>query len=106
MPKLAPYYCSEKWLERQLVDIIKSLGGECLKLYTISVTGLPDRLALLPGGQTFFVEVKSQGQKPRAIQSWWHNKLRGLGFTVLIVDSVESLEHAKVYATEISRGRS
>lgn len=65
MPKLTPYYCSEKWLERQLVDIIKSLGGECLKLYTISVTGLPDRLALLPGGQDLFCsKLRAKARSP------------------------------------------
>lgn len=83
---------SEKLLERKLSKKIESLGGWSIKLLSTYVTGLPDRLCLLPGGKAFFVEVKTTKQKPRKIQLIIHNKLRNLGFKVLIIDTSEQIE--------------
>ena len=82
---------NEKQLEKKLREKIKSLGGLCLKLPTIHISGLPDRLCLLPGGTVFFVELKGPGKKPRKIQLKIHNKLKALGFTVYTVDSEDLL---------------
>ena len=77
---------SEKVLERKLVRHIAELGGWCIKLPAQHITGLPDRLCLMPGGVAFFVEVKTTGEKPRKIQTLIHQRLRGLGFKVLVID--------------------
>lgn len=91
---------SEKTLERSLKrNVEKELKGWCLKLLSSHITGLPDRICLLPGGRVFFVEVKTTGEKPRKIQLWVHDKLRRLGFEVYIVDSSEVIkEVTKRYA--------
>ncbi len=82
---------SEKLIEKTLNAEVKSLGGWSLKLLCQFVTGLPDRLVLLPGGIIFFVEVKSTGKKPTPVQRLVHEKLRRLGFTVHVVDSLKQL---------------
>lgn len=82
---------SEKLIEKTLVAEVKSLDGWAIKLLCTYVTGLPDRLVLLPGGVVFFVEVKTTGKKPTAVQRVVHKKLRGLGFTVHVVDSLKQL---------------
>ena len=83
---------SEKQLESSLKDLVeKRLHGMCLKLLSQHVTGLPDRMCLLPGGRMFFVEVKTTGKKPRKIQEYIHKKLRSLGFMVYVLDSSEEL---------------
>ena len=82
---------SEKLIEKTLVAEAKTLGGWAIKLLCTYVTGLPDRLVLLPGGVVFFVEVKTTGKKPTAVQRIVHEKLRGLGFNVHVVDSLKQL---------------
>lgn len=83
---------SEKVLERKLSKKIEQLGGWSIKLLSTHVTGLPDRLCLLPGGKVLFVEVKTTGKKPRKIQIKIHEKLRGLGFEVLVIDNSEQIK--------------
>lgn len=82
---------SEKLLEKTLAAEVKKLGGWSLKLLSTYVTGLPDRLILLPGGIIFFVEVKTTGKKPTTIQLLIHERLRRLGFTVHVVDTLKQL---------------
>ena len=82
---------SEKVIEKRLNAEVKSLDGWSLKLLCQFVTGLPDRLVLLPGGVIFFAEIKSTGEKPTAIQKLVHEKLRKLGFRVEVIDSLENL---------------
>lgn len=82
---------SEKKLERKLSREVEKLGGWCIKLVCLHLTGLPDRLCLLPNGVLFFAEVKTTKQKPRKIQISVHKKLRKLGFQVYIIDTSESI---------------
>lgn len=83
---------SEKRLERSLKSIVEdTMNGFCLKLLSQHITGLPDRLCLLPKGKIFFVEVKTTGKKPRKIQKYIHEKLRSLGFRVYVLDSSQVL---------------
>lgn len=80
---------SEKDLEKAFTKEVDSKGGLCLKMLS-TVSGMPDRIVLQPNGFAFFVEFKSKGQKPRALQSYWHENLRNLGFKVFVVDSEET----------------
>ena len=82
---------SEKTLERALVEKIRQLGGICLKLQGNMYAGMPDRLILLPGGKAIFVELKSEGVKPRKLQLIRHEELRALGFKVFVIDTQEKL---------------
>ena len=78
---------SEKVLERYLCAEVKKVGGWAVKLLSGLVTGLPDRLILLPGGVVAFVEVKTTGKRASAIQAIRHKQLRALGFRVEVLDS-------------------
>lgn len=82
---------SEKLLERKLSVAVQKLGGISIKLVATYLVGLPDRLCLLPEGRMFFAEIKTTGEKPRKIQTIVHNKLRALGFLVVVIDSTEAL---------------
>lgn len=82
---------SEKALERSLVEKIRQRGGLCLKLQGNMYAGIPDRLILLPGGRVVFVELKSEGIKPRKLQLIRHEELRALGFKVFVIDTHEKL---------------
>ena len=84
---------SEKTLERSLKNSVEvKLKGWCLKLLSTHITGLPDRICLLPGGRILFVELKAPGKKPRKIQLFMHRKIRALGFRVEVVDTPEQIK--------------
>lgn len=82
----------ETTVERFFVNEIHKNGGLALKLTSPSMAGLPDRMALLPGGRIYFVELKATGRKARPLQKVAHNRLEGLGFSVSVLDSKEGVK--------------
>lgn len=48
----------EREIEEYLVQRVEDLGGVCLKLEVAGRTGWPDRLCVMPYGDTWFIEVK------------------------------------------------
>ena len=76
----------EKAIEQKFVAAVKAVGGLALKFTSPGFDGVPDRLALLPGGKMAFVEVKASGEKPRLLQLARHRLLRRLGFKVYVLD--------------------
>lgn len=82
---------SEKILEKKLVEGVKKLGGKALKFSSITDTSYPDRLVLLPGGKTFWVELKSTGCKQTKLQELRSRELRELGFATFLIDSESGL---------------
>lgn len=76
----------EKTLEQKFRAAVKTAGGLAVKFTSPGFDGVPDRLALLPGGRMAFVEVKAPGEKPRPLQLARHRQLRQLGFKVYVLD--------------------
>lgn len=83
---------SEKRIERVLVEQVRLKGGMCIKLPSLHITGLPDRLCLFPGGKLVFVELKTTKQKPRKIQLIVHEQIRSRGFRVEIIDTLQGVK--------------
>jgi hypothetical protein len=83
---------SEKALDKKLSAELKKIGGWSIKLITAHISGLPDRLCLLPGGRLFFAEIKTTGKKPRKIQLSIQNKLITMGFEVYVIDNSELIK--------------
>ncbi len=88
---------SEKLLERKLGEAVKKLGGWSIKLLSNLITGLPDRICLLPGGILFFAEIKTTGKKPTPIQLSVHRRIRELGFKVYVIESSDDIKNIKNY---------
>lgn len=82
----------EKTIEAHLVKRVKESGGIAYKFTSPQRRSVPDRLVLLPGGGIEFVELKAPGKKPTPMQLREHERLRGLGFTVLVLDSKEKID--------------
>ena len=82
----------EKVIEQKLVKAVKAAGGIAPKLVSPGFDGMPDRMVLMPGGRTGFVEVKAPGEKPRPLQTSRHRLLRRLGFRVYVLDNAEQIE--------------
>ena len=76
----------EKTIEQKFRAAVKAAGGLAVKFASSGFDGVPDRLALLPGGRMAFVEVKAPGKKPRPLQLARHRQLRQLGFNVYVLD--------------------
>lgn len=76
----------EKTIEQKFRKAVRGAGGLALKFTSPGLDGMPDRLALLPGGRMAFVEVKAPGKKPRPLQLARHRMLRRLGFPVYVLD--------------------
>lgn len=81
----------EKEVEKYLKTNIERIGGKCLKFVSPGNNGVPDRLVLLSGGRSFFVEVKRPGEKPRKLQEKVIRDLKGMGHAVHVVDSKEEV---------------
>lgn len=83
---------SEKAIEKYLGEQVTSIRGLCLKYTNSNVTGFPDRLVCLPGGNLAWVELKSKGKKPTRLQNIRHQQLRNLGFNVHVIDSKQGVD--------------
>lgn len=81
----------EKDIERKFVAEVKRRGGICPKWVSPGFDGMPDRIALLPGGKSGFVETKAPGEKPRPLQASRHALLRRLGFRVYVLDDLAQI---------------
>lgn len=82
----------ESVIERYLRDRVKEIGGRAYKFVSPGNSGVPDRLVLLPGGKSIFIELKTPGKVTTPIQIQQHRKIRALGFEVLIIDSKEKVD--------------
>lgn len=81
----------EKAIEQKFREAVKAIGGVAVKFTSPGWDGMPDRLALLPGGRMAFVEVKAPGEKPRPLQEARHRMLRRLGFRVYVLDDEKQI---------------
>lgn len=83
---------SEKMIERYLCDSVKKLGGICLKYTNPGMVGFPDRIVMLPGGWTVWVELKSKDGRLNEVQKIRIRQLRGMGHTVNVCRSKEDVD--------------
>ena len=69
----------ESDIEQNLVLGVEKLGGVCLKH---GQDGWPDRVVMLPGGHTIWVETKRPDGRVAHLQKWRAAKLRKIGHRV------------------------
>lgn len=82
----------EKEVEAALVKAAKKRNGVALKFVSPGLSGVPDRLVLLPDGKIGFIELKAPGKKMRLHQEKRKSQLERLGFLVFCLDSKEEVE--------------
>jgi hypothetical protein len=58
----------EKQIEAYLIKRVKELGGMAYKFTSPAHKGVADRIVCLPDGQTWFVEVKTEGGRLSPLQ--------------------------------------
>lgn len=82
---------TEAGIERSCCLLAKRWGWLALKLWPL-ITGLPDRLFLIPGGRVWFVEFKTPSGVVSKRQQHVHGLLGRLGFPVTVVRSRDAFE--------------
>lgn len=75
----------EKWLRRQ----VESLGGLAFKFTSPGNDGVPDRLAVLPGGLIYFIELKTDRGRLSPLQVWQQGRLDALGCQVWTIRGMD-----------------
>jgi len=82
---------SERAIEQKLRNAVKVCGGQALKFISPGMTGVPDRIVLVPGGRVYFVELKAPGKKMSPKQMKMAATLEKLGHRVRLIDSMEKV---------------
>lgn len=59
---------TEKEIETYFVKRVRELGGFAYKFRSVAQRGVADRIACLPNGETWFVELKKPGGRLSALQ--------------------------------------
>jgi len=82
----------EKQIEQKLFKAVRGMGGLALKFVSPGMSGVPDRIVLLPGRRLAFIEVKAPGEQMRPLQKKRKKQLEMLGFTVYCLDDAKMIE--------------
>lgn len=88
----------ERDIEKWLRENIQQLGGVAMKFTSPGNDGVPDRIAILPGGQVWFIELKKDGEVPTKIQEWQIERLRKLGCNVAVI---AGMKEARAWIWEV-----
>ena len=88
-----PYSQIEAQVERYLLQCVELLGGMCPKFVDPARRGAPDRLVLLPGHPTYYVELKRpRGGRLPSHQIRYHEKIRAAGQQVWVLHSKQEID--------------
>ena len=81
----------ERQIEQRLIAEVRKRHGLCPKWVSPGLSGVPDRIILLPGGRVAFAELKAPGKTFRTQQRYRKAQLERLGFRVYVIDSTEQI---------------
>ena len=69
----------ERDVERYFRKAVQARGGQSWKFVSPAHRGVADRIALLPGGATWFVELKAPTGRLSALQKLFAEEVEALG---------------------------
>ncbi len=90
----------ERDIERWLRCRIRRMGGRFMKFVSPGEDGVPDRIAVMPGGRVWFVELKTDNGRLTSIQAWQIEQLRGMGARVAVV---RGMVGARIFIDQLLR---
>jgi len=82
----------ESQIEKYLTARVKAAGGLCWKFTSPGMPGVPDRIAMLPGGRIVFVELKATDKTAKPHQARRHTDLWRVGQSVAVLASIEAVD--------------
>ena len=71
---------TEQQIQTQRIKDLESQGYYVIKLISTNKNGIPDLLALPPGADVLFSEVKKPGKNPSPLQEYRIKELESYGF--------------------------
>ncbi len=82
----------ESVIEAKLARAVKRKGGLCYKFVSPGNPGVPDRIVITPGGQTIYVELKTEVGRLANIQTWQIEEMRRRGADVRVLKGMEQVD--------------
>lgn len=82
----------EAYVEGYLVSEVARIGGIAMKFVSPGVSGVPDRVVVVPSGRVVFVEAKRPGGRPRPLQVAVEDMMRAHGADVRVIDTREGVD--------------
>ena len=75
----------ESEIEKYFVWTVQRMGGTAYKFKSPNHRGVADRIACLPDGSTWFVELKAPGGRPSPLQKLFATRMKELkqNYTIL-----------------------
>lgn len=82
----------ESEIEKYFVRRVRELGGIAYKFTSPSHRGVSDRIVCLPGGATWFVELKTKGGRVSPLQDVFRREVLSLGQRYALLASKEAVD--------------
>lgn len=95
----------EKQVEAYFKKVVEQLGGKSYKFTSPAHRGVADRVACLPNGQTWFVEIKTEGGKLSELQKLFAADMARLNQHYACLWNKDDIDEW-ANATTLSRSRS
>lgn len=70
---------SEAEIERYFVKAVEAAGGKAYKFKSVNHRGVADRIACMPDGKAWFVEIKQPGGRLSPLQKLFADDMMRLG---------------------------
>ena len=84
---------SETEIEKYFIWAVASLGGKSFKFKSINHRGVADRIACLPDGSTWFVEIKRpKGGRLSPLQVLFAQEMAKLNQKYLVLNSKKEID--------------
>ena len=82
----------EKIVENHFVWAVERIGGKTYKFTSPSRKGVADRIACLPDGSTWFVELKTKGGRLSALQKMFMSDMTLLNQRYMCLWTIEQVD--------------
>jgi len=83
----------EKDIEKYFLWAVATAGGKTYKFRSVSQRGVADRIACLPNGETWFVELKRpKGGVLAPLQKMFRNEVQGLNQRYALLTTKEEIQ--------------
>lgn len=82
----------ESEIENKLREVVEKMGGVCFKFVSPGNRGVPDRIAIYPGGKIHFIELKTKVGRLSALQKTQISRLRDLETEVFVIYGIDGVK--------------
>ena len=83
---------AESQIEKYFVQTVARMGGTAYKFTSPAHRGVSDRIACLPGGVVWFVELKAPGGRLSPLQKLFAARMKELGQNHTVIYSKDQVD--------------